>query len=446
MTAPSLAGARILLVPNECPFPATSGGRIDVSRRMRQLRGLGAEIALLSWYDAPREGAPDAAAKAELAALCATQHLAPITRSPAELARRLVWAGRLPSHAASRWVTLHKPAVLAWARAFRPTLLLLDGLYGAAVVRWLAAELSVPWAYRSHNVEHRYMRQQAAQARSWRQRLGLAANLAGLEALELRTLREAKAVFDISPDDARDWQARLGRELLCWPPLVDDAMAARLAGTAPEPRWDALYFGNLNTPNNVDAVAWWVGEVLPRLPDAGLRLAVAGSRPSAALRACVARDSRITLLADPTALPETVAAARTLVNPVRSGSGVNLKSVEMLFTGAALVSTGAGVRGLSAEAAACFEVCDDAAGFAAAMQRSWAPRPAEEAQRQWAEQAARRAKARRAYTPGGMPAAVLAALAGADAAHEQRSGRTGSLQGAEPPVALPAQPADGSPP
>jgi polysaccharide biosynthesis protein PslH len=423
MTA-ALAGARILVVPNECPFPATSGGRIDVSRRLRQLRGLGAELALLSWYDAPREGPPDSAARAELEALCPAHRLVPITRSPVELARRLAQAGRLPSHAAARWVTLQRPAVLAWARAFKPTLLLLDGLYGAAVVRWLAAELSVPWAYRSHNVEHRYMRQQAARAGHWRQRLGLWANLLGLEALERRTLREASAVFDISPDDAAYWneqrdQARPGCPVLCWPPLVDDAMAARLARPADLPRWDALYFGNLNTPNNVDAVCWWIDEVLPLLPGPGLRLAVAGSRPSAALRERVARDARVTLLADPPALADEVAAARTLVNPVRSSSGVNLKSVEMLFTGAALVSTGAGVRGLTPAAAACFEVCDDAAGFASAMQRAWAPVPAGDALHHQAERAARRAAARRPYTPDGIPKAVVAALAVTAAPGEQ---------------------------
>ena len=103
------------------------------------------------------------------------------------------------------------------------------------------------------------------------------------------------------------------REVLCWPPLVDDDTAARLARAPATPQWDALYFGNLNTPNNVDAVVWWVGQVLPLLPGPELRFAVAGSRPSATVREIVSRDSRVTLLADPPDLAERVAAARTLV-------------------------------------------------------------------------------------------------------------------------------------
>jgi hypothetical protein len=65
------------------------------------------------------------------------------------------------------------------------------------------------------------------------------------------------------------------------------------------------------------------------------------------------------------------------------------------------------VRGLAAGARGCFAVCDDAAGFARAMQQSWAPAAAGTgAQRQ-----ALRAPARLPYTAAGLPAAVQAALA-----------------------------------
>ncbi|MBI1728194.1 MAG: hypothetical protein HYR50_13110 [Candidatus Rokubacteria bacterium] len=41
----------------------------------------------------------------------------------------------------------------------------------------------------------------------------------------------------------------------------------------------------------------------------------------------------------------------------------------MLFSRATLVSTSVGVQGLPVEARACVSVCDDAAGFAKAVQR-----------------------------------------------------------------------------
>jgi hypothetical protein len=56
-----------------------------------------------------------------------------------------------------------------------------------------------------------------------------------------------------------------------------------------------------------------------------------------------------------------------LVNPMLSGSGVNLKSIEMLFSHARLISTPAGVQGLPPEAVGCFEVQADADGFGHAL-------------------------------------------------------------------------------
>ena len=374
---------KILVVPMELPLPADSGGRIDVWRRLRLMHDDGHELALLSWHNLARDGAVAPRALAELATVCRTHHLSWIRRSPGESLRRLAHLARLPSHAAARWVTLDRPAVLAWARAFAPDVLLLDGLYGVAAVRWLAAALGLPWVYRSHNIEHVYMRQQQARAVGWRARLGLSANLVGLRRLEVATVREAAAVFDISPDDAAVWRAQ-GQANVQWLPTVVDAdfVRAMAVATALPPAWDIAYFGNLNTPNNVEAVAWLVNQVLPRLPLPGLRVALAGSRPSEAARRLAAADVRITLLADPPSIPAVAGAARVLVNTVQAGSGVNLKSVEMLFGDAALVSTPAGVQGLPADAAACFAVSADAAGFAAAIAAALrAPPAAADAQR-----------------------------------------------------------------
>lgn len=383
---------KILVVPMELPLPTDSGGRIDVWRRLRLLHDDGHELALLSWHNLARDGAVAPQALAELGTVCARHHLSWITRGAGESLRRGLHLARLPSHAAARWVTLDRPAVLAWARDFAPDVLLLDGLYGAAAVRWLAGALGRPWVYRSHNVEHVYMRQQRARAAGWRARLGLAANLVGLRRLEEATVRDAAAVFDISPADAAHWRGR-GHRHVHWLPTVVDAgfERAMAAAAAAPPAWDIAYFGNLNTPNNVEAVEWLVRRVLPLLPAPGLRVALAGSRPSEAVRRLVATDARVTLLADPPSVPAVAGAARVLVNPVQAGSGVNLKSVEMLFGSAALVSTPAGVQGLPDDAAACFAVHAEAAGFAqavaAALQAS--PAPAD----------ARRIAARAPYAP-----------------------------------------------
>lgn len=374
---------KILVVPMEVPWPANGGGRIDVWRRLCYLHEDGHRLALLSWHHLGRDGPLAEDTKEKLAAVFDSVQLSWIRRTPAENLWRLAQLWRLPSHAASRWITLDRPAVLSWAREFAPDVLLLDGLYGVAAVRWLSASLGVPWVYRAHNVEHVYMRQQQSRAQGWSSRLGLAANRLGLRRLEENTVREAAQVFDISILDAAQWGA-LGHSHVQWLPTVVDAeFAGALAlASAREPVWDIGYFGNLHTPNNVEAVQWLVQQVLPRVAAPGLRVMVAGSAPCAAVRECIAADARITLLADPPSMPGLIGAARVLVNPLQTGSGVNLKSVEMLFTRARLVSTPAGVQGLPPQAEACFDVHSDVAGFAQALTRALqAGPPSDDAQR-----------------------------------------------------------------
>ncbi|MCX2865283.1 glycosyltransferase [Paucibacter sp. PLA-PC-4] len=346
-----------------------SGGRVDVWRRLLALRGAGAVMGLLTWYDGPRDGEPGAELRAQLAAHCESIHLACISRRSTELFGRLLNAWRWPSHVASRWVTLDRPRTLEWARGFRPTLLLADGLYGAHVVRWLAAELGVPWVYRSHNIEHHYMQMQLAQASRLKSRLGLMANLWGLARFEREVQAHAGAVLDISTSDMAYWRAQGIIRSHWMPPIVDRAFAEQLAGSRSASRpYHAMYFGNLNTPNNVEAVRWFVQRVLPLVRAPDYRFAIAGSRPSAEVEALARSDGRIQLIPNPVEIAPLLVQARVLVNPVQGGSGVNLKSVEMLYSQAHLLSTRIGVQGLPAEVAECFTQADDPQSFADQLQ------------------------------------------------------------------------------
>ncbi|MBT9489740.1 MAG: glycosyltransferase [Rubrivivax sp.] len=396
---------RLLVIPDEFPLPVNSGGRVDTWRRLQALQQAGVDLAVLTWFDVHRQGPPTDAAMLQAQAVCPQWHLSPITRGPLEVLRRLLHLGRLPSHAAARWVTLDHVAVLAWAKVFDPDVILLDRLYGVAAARWLSQQLQVPWLYRSHNREADYMLGQGRRAQGAKARLGLWANQVGLAGLERRTLQDAAVVLDISASDAAHWQ-QLGVDHAQWlPPVADAVLADALAACGAPTDWDVMYFGNLNTPNNLEALGWFIEQVLPRLSTPGLRVAVVGSRPAPLAHQLVGRDARITLVADPPAMAPLMAAARVLVNPMRSGSGVNLKSVDMLCSRAHLVSTRVGVAGMPPQAVACFAVHDQPDGFAQAVADALL-RAAPDA----AALHARR-QARQAFDAADVAAAVLAACA-----------------------------------
>lgn len=387
---------RLLCVSNDIPLPANSGGRVDVWRRICALRAAGHTVALLCWMDQGRAERPSVEVMKRLEAVCESVRIVAITRSPKELAGRLLHLWHWPSHVASRWVTSRGIGLERWCSDFAPDVVLLDGLYGGAVAFDLSRRACVPLWYRSHNIEHRYMAAQRERETRFVRRMGLLANCLGLERFERSVMQRAKRVLDISCDDAAFWRARGVAHVELLPTVVDADFVARLeAASGTPPDVDILYFGNLNTPNNVEAVTWFVREVLPNVRAADLRIVVAGSNPSDEMRAALGLDSRIELIENPVDMAAVVARARLLVNPMRAGSGVNLKSVEMLFSDAALVSTSVGVGGLPRQAKACFAIHDDVEGFARAIEHGLAENRATEAAR-------KRATARTVFLPEGV--------------------------------------------
>lgn len=349
------------------PVPANNEGRVRVWRPMVALRAAGANLALLSWYDLPRNGAPSVEDMSRLAQVFQGTHLSPIRRSLGEIAARAARSWRWPSHAAARWVTVDKVSALRWATDFAPNVILLDGLYGSPLAMWLSRSLGIPVVYRSHNIEHLYMSRQLRSSTRTAERLALRANLVGLRRLEESTVAKVDSVFDISTEDAAFWRSKGARTVRWLPtPMAFDVAHRKsdTATTAPAP-CDVLYFGNLNTPNNVAGVRWLVTQVLPLL--GSLMVRIVGSRPNREIQNLVASDSRIEMFADPLDMLPFLRSARVLVNPVQSGSGVDVKSIEMLFSDAGLVSTSIGVRGLPDDVKRSFAIADDAAGFAKAI-------------------------------------------------------------------------------
>lgn len=354
----------------QMPYPATHGGLVDDWARLRALKAAGADIALISWYAERGEGVPSEHVRA-LHQVANVVHLLPISGSWRERFRRLIGLLRWPSHVASR-IPDAKALDPIWASLdeFRPEAVWLDAIYPVWMARAAAKRYGVPFYYRSHNIEFRYMRGQVARATNWRDRLAWALNLPHLKRVEFDVWRDARRVFDISMDDL-SWWRRQGFANGEWlPPLVDPTKASGLSAPVEvAPIFDVGYLGNLRTPNNVEGVLWFLNEVWPlvlsKKPDA--RMLLAGSTPVDLVIDAVRSTSGVELRSNPPDVVPVLRDATVLINPVFGGSGVNVKSVEMLFAPAHLVSTPQGVAGLPDEVSACFQVALDKQDFAHAV-------------------------------------------------------------------------------
>lgn len=134
-----------------------------------------------------------------------------------------------------------------------------------------------------------------------------------------------------------------------------------------EHRSGLLFVGNfLHTPN-VDAVAWFVEEVLPRVRErtSGVLFHVVGPEPPPGIIDLAGDD--VDVLGWVRDLDPVYAAARVVVAPLRYGAGMKGKIGEALSHGVPVVTTSIGNEGTGLEPGRELLVADDAAAFAEAV-------------------------------------------------------------------------------
>ncbi len=176
---------------------------------------------------------------------------------------------------------------------------------------------------------------------------------------------EAVWTLDVSAVDIEYWRSQ-GFAGISWspPPLPRNAAAIPPPDVAPT--HDLVYLGSLGAPNNLEGMRWFIAHVLPRLvaskPD--ITILFAGSNPPADLVAEIERHREIDLMPNPNSAAATRARARVLINPVLTGSGTNVKSMEMLVTEKPIVTNLVAVQGFPRDLLQTFAIARDAEDFA----------------------------------------------------------------------------------
>lgn len=359
---------KMLVITNDLPYPPNHGHKVDQYHRWRGFAAAGWRLRLICWRS-PQDPPTDLEDLTALHAVFETIEVLPIAHDMRSFARRLARLLRYPSHVGSRIpnaTTLRH--VIADAKKFAPAAVVLDGIYGGALGEQIAAACSVPTILRGHNIEYVYFAQQAMAARDLRSRLAWQVARIGLERYERRLVRRAAWTFDVSDDDVAFWRAA-GIATVSWAPTVYLGAPHGTLIPVAERRWDVAYIGNLRLPNNLRGIAWFVDEVLPELRRLrpGTSICFAGANPGDEARAIFARAPEITLAPNVPTADQILAQGRVLVNPILSGSGINIKSIDMLRYDAPIVTTAVGVNGFPHAIRRQFVVRERAVDFAAAI-------------------------------------------------------------------------------
>lgn len=357
---------KIAHILHEFPYPPNHGINCDMARRLEAFHALGHQVFAVSWASIAAGEMPSPQMQQRLQAVTAQQALLTIGSDPATRLRRIANLSRYPSYVASRIPPRsEREALIARIAAFDPDLIWLEGVHPAWLALELQTRLNRPLAYRSHNIEHRYLAEQARLATSPRRKLALLAGTLGLERMERRLHARATQVFDISSDDLQFWRSQGLANNACLPTQPDSDILATIDSRAPRDI-DLLYLGGLSSPNNIVGLRWFLQSVYPAIraaiPD--VSLTIAGRAPGAAMTSEVA-TAGATLIANPEEAAPLFARARVTINPILHGSGVNIKTIDMLATGQPVITTTKGARGLPEGILAEMDIADTAEDFSA---------------------------------------------------------------------------------
>jgi len=143
------------------------------------------------------------------------------------------------------------------------------------------------------------------------------------------------------------------------------------ANDTPREAASLIFSGNMGYFPNVNAVLWFVRQVLPRLKRAvpDVKLYVVGARPAPEIQQLARQDPAIVVTGFVDDISSYLAQAAVAVAPMQAGSGSQFKVIEAMASGTPVVATAhvlGGIAGLDGEH---LLIANDAPAFAAQIIR-----------------------------------------------------------------------------
>lgn len=356
---------KITIFSFDIPYPPNRGGRADVWRRINVLKSLGCEIQLICW-NAMRQDVID---YKTISTVVDDLVIFNLSSGFEGLLRRLIFLPWYPSHVSSRVVDDNGlPNLERKIAKFSPQAFWVEGVFPTLYLKKMLARFKIPYFYRSHNVEHTYMRSQADVARGL-SKLSLFFSTLGLERYEKSLITHANRAFDASFDDAEFWKSQGMNNVEVLTPMPESALLSQENLEhirQSEKNIEVLFLGNLATPNNVKGVLLLVNEILPlvklQIPD--VEFVIAGSNPVKAVLEVCESNPNVKLMANVQDPFKMMCQSRVLVNPIATGGGVMVKMLDMLMTNQPIVTMPQGLYGLPTGAKDAVSVATSVSEFA----------------------------------------------------------------------------------
>jgi glycosyltransferase involved in cell wall biosynthesis len=191
-----------------------------------------------------------------------------------------------------------------------------------------------------------------------------------METYERKTCRAVKHVIAVSEIDALRMKRMFGIDTVTSVPTGVDVAYFAPQGTATYIS-DMVFCGSMDWLPNVDAVVYFLSEVLPlireRIP--GATFTIAGRSPDAKVLKAVQGLAGVTVTGKVEDMRPYLWGAKISIVPIRIGGGTRLKIYECMAAGVPVVSTTVGAEGLRYSDGEDIVLADDAGRFADACVR-----------------------------------------------------------------------------
>ena len=221
-----------------------------------------------------------------------------------------------------------------------------------------------------HNVETMIWQRHVEQARSLFKRLFFQMQASKMEAYERKICRTAKHVIAVSDIDASRMKHMFGIHTVTSVPTGVDLEYFAPRSAAPATA-DIVFCGSMDWLPNVDAVVYFLAEVLPlirsKLP--GATFTIAGRSPDHSVLKAVEGLTGVCVTGKVEDMRPYLWGSKISIVPIRIGGGTRLKIYECMAAGVPVVSTTVGAEGLRYRDGEDIVLADDPGGFAAACIR-----------------------------------------------------------------------------
>ncbi|MFJ4158832.1 glycosyltransferase [Microbacterium testaceum] len=343
---------QIVFVADDAIHPVTSGGRLELLGELRALAAAGAAVHLVAFH---REPVSVDDRRRTTALVASAQYIRRRGFAAATIGRPAQ-----PFQLSSRLLPASVVNEIVRARRGRVDAVFASHEWTVPAARRLASALGrVPILLRSHNDEVAYYRSLAEHAQGAK-RLYLQLESRRIERAAQRgeLCRGVSAIAVISAADLAAY-VDSGVPTSVVPPTFDLG-APKIR---PEPlRERAIGFvGALDSSHTEQGLRWFIEEVFAalHLEDPTTRLLVAGRRAGPTLRQLLDETPGVVFLGEVDDAAEVYGRSRVFVNPIFSGSGVNMKIGPPIAHGLPVLTTTIGARGMSSLLPA-LTVADDA--------------------------------------------------------------------------------------